>query len=257
MKNKLLLISVILSLFSANIVFAQDNSTPPFTIFSTASELKYTVGPGSKIIDRIYIKNMDPTRKITTMIEIKKSTGEPATEYSSWIKTDKTTVEITPNEIAVINLEITIPEKETFKELSFMINCALINYQGRITNDKGNLGVMLSIARDMTIKIQDIETGILDFTKNEDEKMSLFEKTKIFGRNLYYRIDENFDYILLIIIIALLIKLATQKNIKDINTSPETRPRDTKITKTIRKKIATTKPEKTKTSKKSTKKKQL
>lgn len=200
--------------------------SPAYTInLNPETKLNYTTTPGSKITDFITIRNIDTTRWIEVAI---KTRNIP----TRWVQEENKKFRIKPNETLKVNINILIPTNAKIEEISGYLTFSLANYDKTNTETTpGALSIGLGIGQKLTINIIPGEENKTNFTK-KTYKLNINIKETI--SNIYIFIQNNINIVLLLIIAALIIKLALQEKkiitkTEKINpTKPKSKPKKTK-----------------------------
>ncbi|MDX9970602.1 MAG: hypothetical protein RBS56_01710 [Candidatus Gracilibacteria bacterium] len=218
MKKLLVLATTsILMLLIVNNAFA--TSSPAFSFIKNSNTgFTYTTTPGSTIKDYLTITNQDQER----WLEISISTNKIP---ERWARFDSYKIRLKPLETIKTPFSITIPENSEEKTIKGLIIGNLSKYEQTNSSSNGGIKVSLGIGNELSISIINGEKLDQDYTKgiitnkisNISKENKQTEINKTFQENislLYIQIEENINKILLLIIIALILKIALTKTHK-------------------------------------------
>ncbi len=233
-------VSTVLFFSLSNVVFA-GNSTPAFTLKTINSEtLTYKVGPGSTIKDSVVVYNLDPTRDI----KIKLSTSLP----EKWIHFSESISSIPAGSSKVIGFTINIPKNSNIENKQEILQSNLVSYDESSTSS-GALQIGIGVGLRLILDIADQPATTLDLTTNKNDAKNITnidtKSFKVITNKIYNYIQNNLEFVFLLIIMALFLKLALNKKEKSttVKKSNKTKIKSTtdNKTSTLKKKVSTTK----------------
>ncbi len=241
MKKLLLIIPTLIFLTSLFGFSTTTNAqaSPAYTFqINPETKLKYTITPGSTIKDYITITNLDKNRWIDIKV---KALNMP----ERWVRIDQEATRIENQSSKNINFSIYIPSNAETQSLEGILTFQLVNFEGHNSTNK-NFSIALGIGNNITINIIEgeisnqnysKENSTLDTIKNSISSSTIRQKTTPIITYIYTLIEDNINFVLLLIIISLILKLALVK--KNIQTTQNKNNKTKKIlqkTKTAKRK---------------------